>query len=259
MLSPPGWVVSHAASGPASRVGSTSTTRWVSPQVETVEYVLSRRIAKSSTPSARGVPNCGSESVMTLRNVLRPAPKPSWAVSPAPGRPASASPTRSRTWMSRVVNRAYGAVNWGNGSANVRRRQSAAPQMKRRTVNRITTLCSPSGRSLQPALIAVVHPVRESTAVRTCRLGRPTSRHYIHGAEGSGPPRRPRRRSRRYEGIPERCVDLHHSTVTDHGQERHGTAKDLMERQSSPAWRRRPCLSEPALFRKSLASRSLLR
>src|SRR3954462_6776112 len=129
MLSTPGWVVSHAASGPASRVGSTSTTRWVSPQVETVEYVLPRRIAKSSTPSTRGVPNCGSESVMTLRNVLRPAPKPSWAASPAPGRPASASPTRSRTWMSRVVNRAYWAVNWGNGSANVRRRQFAAPQM----------------------------------------------------------------------------------------------------------------------------------
>lgn len=37
MISTPGWAVSQAASGPAVRVGSTSTTRWVSPQVKTVE------------------------------------------------------------------------------------------------------------------------------------------------------------------------------------------------------------------------------
>jgi hypothetical protein len=50
-------------------------------------------------------------------------------------------------WLSRVVNRAHGAVNWANGSANVRRGQSSDPQMKRRTVSVITTLCPPSGRS----------------------------------------------------------------------------------------------------------------
>ncbi len=85
---------------------------------------------------------------MTLRNkVILPAPKPNWAASRAPARPASASPTRSRTWLSRVVNRAYGVVNRENVSANVRRGQSTAPQMKRRTVNRITKSCSASGRS----------------------------------------------------------------------------------------------------------------
>jgi hypothetical protein len=36
-ISTPGWVASHAASGPESRVGSTSITRWISPQVKTVE------------------------------------------------------------------------------------------------------------------------------------------------------------------------------------------------------------------------------
>ncbi|MFE6853649.1 hypothetical protein ACFVDH_23015 [Streptomyces sp. NPDC057674] len=50
---------------------------------------------------------------MTLRNkVIRPAPKPSWATSRAPARPARASPTRSRARLSRVVNRACGTRTW---------------------------------------------------------------------------------------------------------------------------------------------------
>jgi hypothetical protein len=40
--------------------------------------------------------------------------------------------------LTRVVNRAYGAASRENGSANVRRGQSADPQMKRLTVSRIT-------------------------------------------------------------------------------------------------------------------------
>lgn len=85
---------------------------------------------------------------MTLRNkVIRPAPKPSWAASRAPARPARASPTRSRAWLSRVANRACGAASRENGSANVRRGQSSDPQMKRRTVSRITKPRSASGRS----------------------------------------------------------------------------------------------------------------
>ncbi len=96
----------------------------------------------------RGVLNRGSGNVMTLRNkVIRPAPKPNWAANRAPARPASASPTRSRAWLSRAVNRAYGTASRENGSANVRRGQSGTPQMKRRTVNRITKPCSASGRS----------------------------------------------------------------------------------------------------------------
>ncbi|MFC9758865.1 hypothetical protein [Streptomyces sp. NPDC056921] len=46
-----------------------------------------------------------------------------------------------------MVKRAYGRVSWANGSAKVRREQSPASQMKRRTVSRIMTLCPPSGRS----------------------------------------------------------------------------------------------------------------
>jgi hypothetical protein len=75
---------------------------------------------------------------MTLGNkVIRPTPKPSWAASRAPARPARAGPTRSRARLSRVVNRAYGAASRENGSANVRRGQSADPQMKRLTASRI--------------------------------------------------------------------------------------------------------------------------
>lgn len=49
---------------------------------------------------------------MTLRNkVILPAPNPSWAARRAPARPASASPTRSKARLSRVVNRAYGAAS----------------------------------------------------------------------------------------------------------------------------------------------------
>lgn len=101
---------------------------------------------------------------MTLRNrVIRPASKPSWAASRAPARPASASPTRSRAWLSRVVNRAYGAANWENGSANVRREQSVDPQMKRRTVRRQGV------RRLTPA-----SPSQSNTEV-TLRNGSPRS------------------------------------------------------------------------------------
>ncbi len=85
---------------------------------------------------------------MTLRNnVIRPVPKPSWAASRAPARPASASPTRSKAWLSRVVNLACGVASRENGSANVRRGQCVDPQMKRRTVSRIENPCSASGRS----------------------------------------------------------------------------------------------------------------
>ncbi|WP_329390650.1 hypothetical protein [Streptomyces sp. NBC_01716] len=74
---------------PAARlhVSGAHRTRWSSTLVKTVEYVWPRRIAKSSTPSTRGVPNRGSGNAMTLRNkVIRPAPKPSWAASRAPTR-----------------------------------------------------------------------------------------------------------------------------------------------------------------------------
>lgn len=89
------------------------------------------------------------------------------------------------------------------------------------------------GKIPQPALIGVVHPAREATAVRTRRPGRPTSRHHIDRAEGSGhrldvhvvdPVE--------HERVPERCVGLH-------DQHRHRpqprtaeTAEDLTERHS---------------------------
>ena len=84
---------------------------------------------------------------MTLRSkVILPVPMPSSVANRTPARPASASPTRSRTRLGREVNRWYGAASL-NGSANVRRGQPAAPQMNRRTVSLITTFRSPRGRS----------------------------------------------------------------------------------------------------------------
>ena len=92
------------------------------------EVGLPRRVAKSSTPRTHGVPGRESGSAMTLRSkVIRPTGKPSRPASRAPARPARASPTRSRTWPSRAVNRAQGVVSRVNGSANVRRRGSGGP------------------------------------------------------------------------------------------------------------------------------------
>lgn len=136
---------------------------------------------------------------MTLRSkVIRPAPKPSWAASRALACPARASPTCPRAWLSRVVNRACGTASRENGSANVRRGQSANPQMKRRTVSRITN----PGQQVevpQPALVTVVDSVREAAAVRTCGAARTASRHHFDHAE----------RGRN-------CLDLHFADPLEH-------------------------------------------
>ncbi len=80
------------------------------------------RVAKSSTPRTLGVLNSESPKAVTRRSsVIRPAPRPSWAASLAPARPANASPTRSSTRSSRVVKRPYGQVSCANGLANVTR------------------------------------------------------------------------------------------------------------------------------------------
>ena len=146
---------------PASRVGSTSTTRWSSTLDQTVAYDWPRRIAKSSTPSTRGVLNCGSGSAMTLRNkVIRPAPKPSWAASRAPARPASASPTRSRARLSRAgepcVRGGQPAERLGERPARaVRRAADEAPDRQPDheallSERKVSSACAGSGRGPGP-------------------------------------------------------------------------------------------------------------
>lgn len=152
---------------------------------------------------------------MTLRNkVIRPAPKPSWTASRAPARPASASPTCSRAWLRRVVNRACGAPGRENGSAKVRRGHSADPQMKRRTVSRITKPCAASGRSFSLRWYrSWTRP--EKRPVRTGRVGRAASRHHLDRAEG-GCDRLdiPIVDSVEYQRVPERCIVRMTSTIT---------------------------------------------
>lgn len=121
---------------------------------------------------------------MTLRNkVIRPAPKPSWAASRAPARPAKASPTRSR------------AAVQPRGEPRVRRGQPEERLGERpaRTVRRPAdespdhqpdhkALLS-ERKILQRALVTVVDPVREAAAVRTRHPGHAASRHHLDRAE----------------------------------------------------------------------------
>ena len=75
-------------------------------------------------------------------------------------------------------------VSRAKGSANGRRGQLIAPQMKGRTVRRITTLCPASSDPSVCAGRNPMHPVRRTAAVGTRRAGRLPPRRDIDCAEG---------------------------------------------------------------------------